>query len=52
MFQEMGMYDDLLGKTHPVSPRNLEDWRVETLRRKTTWEVGEGSDGTGPDVSY
>lgn len=46
------MYDDPLGKTHPVSPRNLEGWRAETLRRKTTWEVGEGLDGTRPDVSY
>lgn len=24
VFQEMGMYDDPFGKTHPVSPRNLE----------------------------
>lgn len=33
-FPGMGMYDDLLGKSHSEIPRNLEAWRVETLRKK------------------
>lgn len=45
------MYDDLLGKIRSVSPRNLEGERVEPLRGKSTWEVGEDSDGTRLDVS-